>query len=111
MKANLSHTRIAGYILLLACLFLATSLTTDAKRDKPTPATCYGRIKYVTQFADVKVKVVNSFGDLRVQVVDSFPDKPGKWEIVESMEDFKVEIVDAFEDFTIEYVTAFPGEK
>jgi hypothetical protein len=68
-----------------------------------------GKVKVVNSFPDYKVRIVNSFPDLKVQVVTSFPDKPGKWQFVDSFEDFSVQFVDSFEDFTIQFVESFPG--
>jgi len=101
---------ISAFMVVAVCLLTGGSALAEEK-SKPTPATVFGRIQYVTAFPDAKVKVVKSFADLRVQVVKAFADEPGKWEIVTSSPDFKVQIVDAFEDFTIEYVHAFPGVK
>jgi len=103
-------TGVVTMIMAIPAIFvMSDAVAARAEREKPGPEKVFGRIQYVTAFADVKVKVVRSFGDLRVQVVKSFADSPGEWEIVESFPDFKVEIVEAFEDFTIEYVNAFPG--
>ncbi len=57
-----------------------------------------GRGKVVEHFADIKVKVVDSFQDLRVKVIESSPDAIGKWEFVESGEDFTVQFVDSLPD-------------
>ena len=100
--------------MVIISLFLAFALLTqdaEARKEKPTPETVFGKIQYVTSFPDVKVRVVKAFGDLRVKEVKAIANSAGEWEIVESFPDFKVEIVTAFEDFTIEYVDAFPGPK
>lgn len=114
MKTNMQGTCYWAKIVLLSVILFTGihypgSNAEVIKRGKIDPAKVFGRIQYVTKFADVKVKVVESFGDVRVQLVSSFADSAGKWEIVDSMADFKVEIVDSFEDFTIQYVDAFPG--
>jgi hypothetical protein len=98
---------IAG---ILAMVLLGPKLPEVKAAEKSGEARrVYGRIQFVSGFADYKVKVVNNFPDLRVQMVDSFPDSPGKWQKVDSFPDFKVQIVDSFPDFTIQYVGSFPG--
>ena len=57
-----------------------------------------GRVKVVEHFADIKVKVVDSFQDLSVKVIESFPDAIGKWEFVESGENFTIQFVDRLPD-------------
>ena len=69
----------------------------------------YGRIQYVSCFADYQVEVVDAFANLRVQEVSAFADSAGKWEIVDAFPDFTIEKVDAFGDFKIRYVDDFPG--
>ena len=69
----------------------------------------YGRIEYVTCFADYKVEVVDAFEDLRVEEVSAFADSAGEWQIVDAFPDFTIEKVDAFGDFKIRYVDDFPG--
>ena len=56
-----------------------------------------------------KVKIVSSFEDLKVKTVTSFPDRCGRWQYVDSFEDFKIKFVDSFEDFSIKYVDSFEG--
>lgn len=68
-----------------------------------------GRVKVVSNFADIKVKIVDSFPDLKVKIVNSFPDDVGEWQFVEYGEDFTVQFVDSFPDIKIKYVDAFPG--
>ena len=68
----------------------------------------YGRVKIVDSFATFKVKKVKVFADLKVKFVDSFANKCGRWQIVDTFEDFSVEFVDAFEDFSI-LESEFPG--
>lgn len=84
--------------------------------DKPITDDCgcksfalYGKVKFVTSFADFKVKIVTQFPDLKVQYVDRFATKCGKWQKVDQFEDFTVQIVDQFPDFTVQIVDQFPG--
>ncbi len=70
----------------------------------------YGKIQFVTSFADIKVQVVESFPDLKVKIVDAFPDGCGKWQIVTSFPDLKVQIVESFADIKIKFVDSFPGK-
>ena len=58
-----------------------------AEKDKCKPAKVFGKIQFVTSFPDFKVKEVDSFPDLRVQIVEAFPNKPGEWQIVDSVRD------------------------
>ena len=69
----------------------------------------YGKVKVVNNFEDFKVKQVTSFEDLRVNKVTSFPDACGRWQFVDSFEDFKIKYVDNFEDFKIKFVDSFEG--
>ena len=69
----------------------------------------YGKVKVVTSFEDFKVKKVTSFEDLKVKKVTSFPDRCGRWQFVDSFEDFKIKYVDSFEDFKIKFVDSFEG--
>lgn len=69
----------------------------------------YGRVKVVRHAADFKVKVVKYGADLRVKKVNAFPDECGKWQFVNSFEDFTVEFVNSGADFTIQYEIGFPG--
>ena len=75
----------------------------------PDLSKIYGKIKYVTAFADYKVKVVRDFADLHVKIVSAFADGAGKWKIVDNFPDFTIQLVDDFPDFTIKYVDNFPG--
>ena len=68
-----------------------------------------GRVKVVSNFADLKVKIVDSFPDLKVKIVHSFPDDVGEWQFVDYGEDFTVQFVDIFPDIKIKYVDVFPG--
>lgn len=69
----------------------------------------YGKVKVVNSFEDFKVKKVTSFEDLKVKKVSSFPDRCGRWQFVDSFEDFKIKYVDSFEDFSIKFVDSFEG--
>jgi hypothetical protein len=95
-------------ILLLAATLLITG---SSQRITPGPAEVYGRIQFVDAFPDVKVKVVTALPDLRVKRVRALANKPGEWQIVDSLPDYRVQIVDAFPDFTIQWVDAFPGKR
>lgn len=70
----------------------------------------YGKVKFVTNFPDIKVKIVDSFPDIKIKIVDSFPDKCGEWLIVDSFPDIKVKIVNSFPDIKIKFVESFPGK-
>jgi hypothetical protein len=94
---------------ILISLLLPVLLTSGAGRPKPKPAEVYGRIQFVNALPDVKVQVVTALPDLRVKRVKALANKPGEWQIVDSLPDYKVQIVDALPDFTIQWVDAFPG--
>lgn len=89
--------------------------TSDAQSKKIGPGCTfkgkklYGKVKFVSSFADFKVQAVSSFPDLKVKQVEAFPDSCGKWQVVDSFPDFTVQMVDAFPDFKIRYVESFPG--
>ena len=99
MKSAMRHPFL---VLIVAAVWCSGGAAFADRKEKPKPETVYGRIQYVTTFPDVKVRVVRSFADLRVQVVTSFANKPGRWQIVDHLPDFRVQIVEHFEDFTIE---------
>jgi hypothetical protein len=69
----------------------------------------YGKVKFVSGFADIKIKYVSSFGDIKVKFVESFPNDCGEWQKVESFPDFTVEVVESFADLKVEVVSSFPG--
>ncbi|MBL1278707.1 MAG: hypothetical protein COA33_000410 [Fluviicola sp.] len=69
----------------------------------------YGKVQFVSSFADIKVKYVTSFPDIKVKFVTSFPDDCGEWQVVESFPDFKVQVVESFPDLKIQTVESFPG--
>jgi len=69
----------------------------------------YGKVKFVSSFADLKIQYVSSFGDINVKFVESFPNDCGQWQIVESFPDFTVEVVESFADLKVEVVESFPG--
>jgi len=87
----------------------ALLLTSGAGRPKPQPEGVFGRIQFVNALPDVKVKVVTALPDLRVRRVKALADRPGEWQIVDSLPDYKVQIVDSLPDFTIQWVDALPG--
>ena len=89
------------FSLVLLFVFLAIEISAQEYLN--------GKVRVVNSFPDYKVRIVKSFPDLKVQVVTSFPDKPGKWQFVDSFEDFSIQFVDSFEDFTIQFVESFPG--
>ncbi|MCC5945002.1 MAG: hypothetical protein JJT94_08695 [Bernardetiaceae bacterium] len=69
----------------------------------------YGKVQFVTSFADIKIQYVESFPDIKVQYVTSFPNKCGQWQKVTSFPDFKVQMVSSFPDLKVKVVTSFPG--
>ncbi|MBQ8920501.1 MAG: hypothetical protein IJ056_10435 [Acidaminococcaceae bacterium] len=68
-----------------------------------------GKVKVVSNFADIKVQVVNSFPDLKVKRVDNFPDKIGEWKFVDNFPDFTIQYVNSFPDIKIQFDNNFPG--
>lgn len=98
-----------GLLLILGCLGASSPATRPAAWLDVSKI--YGKIQFVSAFADYKVEVVDAFPDLRVQKVSAFADSAGKWEIVSAFPDFKIEVVQAFADFKIQYVNAFPGPR
>lgn len=78
---------------------------------KPDVSKIFGKIQYVTAFADYKVEVVTALEDLRVQEVTALPNAAGKWQIVTALPDFKIQKVTALADFKIRFVTALPGPR
>lgn len=93
---------VASMTLLFAVPASAAKKVVDVER-------IYGRIQFVTAFADYDVKLVDRHEDLRVQIVERFPDSCGKWQIVERFPDYKIRIVENHPDFTVRYVERFPG--
>ena len=69
----------------------------------------YGKVRVVESFPDIRVRVVESFPDLKVQKVDYSANSCGKWQFVDSFEDFQIQFVDSFEDIQIQYVEYLPG--
>ncbi len=98
-------------LAVIAIITLSSSSARIQKDGTYKGVKLYGKVKVVTSFPTFKVKVVSSFEDLDVQVVSSFPDKVGKWQFVDSFEDFSIQYVDSFEDFSIKFVDSFPGVK
>ena len=80
---------VASMTLLFAVPASAAKKGVDVER-------IYGRIQFVTAFADYDVKLVDRHEDLRVQIVERFPD-------------YKIRIVENHPDFTVRYVERFPG--
>lgn len=102
------------FTLAICAILLAFSSNIYAKNKVQANCTykgmpLYGKVKIVPHSADYKVRIVNSFPDLKVQQVNSFANSCGKWQIVDSLQDFSVQIVDNFEDFSIKFVDNFPG--
>ena len=85
---------------------LASSITSDGHFNG---IPLWGKVRVVTSFPDIKVQVVDSFPDLKVQKVSSFPDSLGKWQFVNSGEDFTIQFVTSFPDIKIKFVDSFPG--
>ncbi len=69
----------------------------------------YGKVQFVSSFADFKIKYVSSFPDIKVKFVSSFPDDCGEWQEVTSFPDIKVQVVTSFPDLKVQKVTSFPG--
>ncbi len=69
----------------------------------------YGNVKFVKNFADIRVKYVNNFEDIRVKMVDNFATSCGLWKVDNNFPDFTVEVVDNFEDIKVKIVNNFEG--
>ena len=72
----------------------------------------YGKIKIVFGGEDYRVRKVDSgeWEDLRVKYVsEEMADRPGRWTVVESNEDFKIRFVEKGEDFIIREVSVREG--
>jgi hypothetical protein len=69
----------------------------------------YGKVQFVSSFADIKIQYVESFPDIKVKMVSSFPNDCGEWQEVSSFPDFKVQIVNSFPDLKVKEVSSFPG--
>lgn len=69
----------------------------------------YGKIKFVSDFPDVKIQIVENFPDIKVKIVENFPDHCGEWQIVDNFPDIKVKIVNNFPDVKVKFVENFPG--
>ena len=94
-----------GLLVTAQCAFAGRVSSSCTYKGVPL----YGKVKIVSSFEDFKVKKVSSFEDLKVKTVTSFPDRCGRWQYVDSFEDFKIKFVDSFEDFSIKYVDSFEG--
>lgn len=70
----------------------------------------HGKVKIVQSHANYRVFVENNNPDLNVRIVPAFANKPGKWQIVTSDQDFTVQFVDnkSLADFTIKFAL-YPG--
>lgn len=69
----------------------------------------YGKVEFVSSYADIKIQYVSSYGDIKVQMVDSYANECGKWQKVSSMGDFKVQVVDSYADIKVQLVDSYPG--
>ena len=104
-----SLARLPFMVLVAVALMQFCGATTAPA--KPDLSKIYGKIQYVTAFADYKVEVVTALEDLRVQEVTALPNSVGKWQIVTALPDFKIQKVTALADFKIRFVTALPGTR
>jgi len=121
MKAPTPFKRVLfflGVVAMATAILAGDGARVTAQADEtpcPVPLTkagvcgLHGKVKVVKAFPKYKVKVVDAFPDIKVHKVTAFPDGPGKWQMVDSFEDFSIQFVDAFPDFTVKYVDAFPG--
>ena len=104
-----SHFRnLSKFVVLTLCLCNLSYAKNIENKCTLDGVKLNGRVKIVDSFATFKVKKVKAFADLKVKFVDSFANKCGRWQIVDTFEDFSVEFVDAFEDFSI-IESEFPG--
>lgn len=69
----------------------------------------YGKVEFVSSYADIKIQYVSSYGDIKVKMVDSYPNECGKWQSVSSYGDFKVQVVDSYPDIKVQLVDSYPG--
>ena len=109
---------LGGVTLSLALIKSLNSekseLYAQGKAKTPNTEKCniYGKIKIVIDGEDYRVRKVASaeWEDLRVKYVsEEMADRPGRWTIVESNEDFKIRFVEKGEDFTIREVSVGEG--
>ena len=109
---------LGGVTLSLALIKSLNSekseLYAQGKTKTPNTEICniYGKIKIVAGGEDYRVRKVASaeWEDLRVKYVsEEMADRPGRWTIVESNEDFKIRFVEKGEDFTIREVSVGEG--
>ena len=91
-----------------------SELYAQEKTKTPNTEMCniYGKIKIVFGGEDYRVRKVDSgaWEDLRVKYVsEEMADRPGRWTVVESNEDFKIRFVEKGEDFIIREVSVREG--
>ena len=91
-----------------------SELYAQEKTITPNTEMCniYGKIKIVCDGEDYRVRKVDSgeWEDLRVKYVsEEMADRPGRWTVVESNEDFKIRFVEKGEDFIIREVSVREG--
>lgn len=109
-------------LLVISCRLTNSGLfSNEEKVDEACPETelladctynsipLYGKVKFVSSFADLKIQFVSGIPDIKVQYVSSFPDDCGEWQIVESFPDFTVQVVESFPDLKVQVVQSFPG--
>lgn len=111
MKCLIKSKVVASVSVVLTALFSSSVCAGDISSCTFDGIPLYGKVKVVNSFPDIKVKVVSSFEDLDVQTVNAFADDCGKWQFVDSFEDFKVQFVDSFPDITVKFVQSFPGQR
>lgn len=111
MKCLIKSKVVASVTVVLTTLFSGSVCAGDISSCTFDGIPLYGKVKVVNYFPDIKVKVVSSFEDLDVQTVNAFADDCGKWQFVDSFEDFKVQFVDSFPDITVKFVQSFPGQR
>jgi hypothetical protein len=102
-------TRFVRASLCLLLIPVSIFVSGSTQKRTPGPKEVYGRIQFVNALPDVKVQVVTALPDLRVKRVKALANKPGEWQIVDSLPDYKVQLVDALPDFTIQWVDSLPG--
>ena len=69
----------------------------------------WGKVKFVTAFADFKVQMAQYTPELKVKLVDYNPSNCGEWQVSQWFPDFKVQIVEGYGDFRIQLVDTVPG--
>lgn len=70
----------------------------------------YGQVKVSTNgWAHFDVRVANNIADLYVEKVSFLPDICGRWQFVDTGEDFTIRFVHGGEDFSIMFVPHLPG--